>query len=145
MGGSRYLDAAMIETVMASAISTRPCEPFTYNTLADFYAAWWPAQTSVAGRRLTKRMEEPTMATSFEQAGTRSYRVKVEAWWTLISRHRRLIVLLIILPTLALVAAGSWLIWTVTYPALGRQAASLAVVTLVATTFAISREFARRP
>ena len=86
------------------------------------------------------------MATSFEQAGTRSCRVNIAAWWTLVSRHRRLIVWLIILPTLvAFVAAGSWLVWTVTSLALGRQAASLAVVALVGTTFAISREFARRP
>ncbi len=85
------------------------------------------------------------MATSFEQAGTRAYRVKIAAWWTLVLRHRRLIVSLIILPTLALVAAVSWLLWAVIYDALGRQAASLAVVVLVATTFAISPEFARRP
>ena len=96
--------------------------------------------------RLAKghRTEEPTMATSFEQAGTRSYGVKI-ALRTLVSRHRRLIVSLIILPTLALVAVGAWLVWTVIYDALGRQAASLAVVALVATTFAISREFAQRP
>jgi hypothetical protein len=85
------------------------------------------------------------MATSLEQAGTRTYRVKIAAWWALALRHRRLIVSLIILPMLALVAAGSWLIWTATYHALGRQAASLAVVALVGTTFAISREFAWRP
>ena len=85
------------------------------------------------------------MATSFEEAGTRLYRVKIAAWWTLVSRHRRLIVSLIILPTLALGAVGAWLVWTVIYDAMGRQAASLAVVVLVATTFAISREFARRP
>ena len=36
-------------------------------------------------------------------------------------------------------------VWTVTSLALGRQAASLAVVALVGTMFAISREFARRP
>jgi membrane associated rhomboid family serine protease len=90
-------------------------------------------------------MEEPAMATSFEQAGTRSYRIKMAAWWTLVSRYRRLIVSLIILPMLAFVAAGSWLVWTVTSLALGRQAASLAVAALVGTTFAISREFARRP
>ena len=78
-------------------------------------------------------------------AGTRAYRVKIAAWWALALRYRRLIVSLIILPTLALVAAGSWLVWTVTSLALGRQAASLAVVALVGTTFAISREFARRP
>jgi cobalamin-dependent methionine synthase I len=51
-----------------------------------------PAQTSVAGRRFTKRMEEPTMATSFEQTGPRFYRVTIAAWWKLVSRHRRLIV-----------------------------------------------------
>ena len=86
------------------------------------------------------------MATSFEQAGTRDYGVRVAAWWTLVSRHRRLIVSLLILPTLvAFVAAGSWLVWAVTSLALGRQTASLAVVALVATMFAISREFARRP
>ena len=39
----------------------------------------------------------------------------------------------------------SWLVWAVTSLALGRQTASLAVVALVATMFAISREFARRP
>ena len=118
---------------------------FIHFALADFLCCLAtgrrrPAQTSVAGRRLTKRMEEPTMATSFEQAGTRDHRVTIEAWWTLVSRHRRLIVSLLILPTLvAFVAAGSWLVWTVTSLALGRQAASLAVA------FAISREFARRP
>jgi hypothetical protein len=97
--------------------------------------------------RLAKdhRKEERTMATSFEQAGIRAYRVKITAWWALALRHRRLIVSLIVLPTLAIVAAGSWLVWTVIYDALGRQAASLAVVVLVVATFAISREFARRP
>ena len=84
------------------------------------------------------------METSLEQAGTRPYRVEIAAWWALALRHRRLTISLIILPTLALVAAGSWLVWTVTSLALGRQAASLAVVALVGTTFAISREFARR-
>ena len=45
----------------------------------------------------------------------------------------------------ASIAAGSWLVWTLTNGALGRQAASLAVVSLLGCTFAISREIARRP
>ena len=51
---------------------------------------------------------------------------------------------LIIVALVAFVSAGSWLVWTLTYDALGRQAASLAVVALLGGTFAISREIARR-
>ena len=58
----------------------------------------------------------------------------------------RIVISLIIVPALAaIIAAGSWLVWTLTYDALGRQAASLAVVALLGGTFAISREIARRP
>jgi hypothetical protein len=91
------------------------------------------------------------MDTSFEPAGTRAYRVKTATWWALAARQwhhptRRMIVSLIIVPALvAIVSAGSWLVWTLTYDALGRQAASLAVVALLGGTFAVSREIARRP
>ena len=44
----------------------------------------------------------------------------------------------------AFIAAGAWLVWTLTYDALGRQAASLAVAALLGGTFAISREITRR-
>ena len=84
------------------------------------------------------------MDTSLGQAGIRPYRVKIATWSALAARHRRLIVSLIIVPGLAFIAAGSWLVWTVTYDALGRQAATLSVVALLGTTFAISREIARR-
>ena len=91
------------------------------------------------------------MDTSFEQAGTRACRVKIATWWELAARQwhhptRRIVISLIIVPALAaFIAAGSWLVWTLTYDALGRQAASLAVVALLGGTFAISREIARRP
>jgi hypothetical protein len=51
----------------------------------------------------------------------------------------------VVVPALAAsIAVGSWLVWTLTYDALGRQAASLAVMAM-GGTFAISREIARRP
>ena len=84
------------------------------------------------------------MDNSLGQAGIQPYRVKIVTWWALAARHRRLIISLIIVPVLAFVTSGSWLVWTVTYDALGRQAATLSVVALLGTTFAISREIARR-
>ncbi len=90
------------------------------------------------------------MDASFKSAGTRAYRVPTATWRTLVARQwqhptRRIIVSLIIVPALvATVSVGSWLVWTLTYDALGRQAASLAVVALLGGTFAISREIARR-
>jgi hypothetical protein len=110
-----------------------------------------PRKTNVAGRLETKRMEEPTMDTSFEQAGTRANRVKSAAWWALAAHQwhhptGRMVISLIIVPAMAaFIAAGSWLVWTLTFDALGRQAASLAVAALLGGTFAISREIARRP
>ena len=90
------------------------------------------------------------MYTSFEPAGARAYRVGIAAWWALAARQwhhptGRMVISLIIVPAMVgLIAAVSWLVWTLTYDALGRQAASLAVVALLGGTFAISREIARR-
>jgi hypothetical protein len=109
-----------------------------------------PRKTNVAGRLETKMDGRTTMDTSFEQAGTRGYRVKTAAWWELAARRGRhpagrIAISLIIVPAMAaFIAAASWLVWTLTYDALGRQAASLAVVALLGGTFAISREIARR-
>ncbi len=79
-------------------------------------------------------MEEPTIDTGIGPAA-RQWRYPT----------RGMIVSMIIVPALvAFVAAGSWLTWTLVYDALGRQAASLAVVALLGTTVAIAREIARR-
>lgn len=90
------------------------------------------------------------MDTSFERVGTRAHRAKMAAWWALAVRqwHQpagRVIISVVVVPALAAsIAVGSWLVWTLTYDALGRQAASLAVMAM-GGTFAISREIARRP
>jgi hypothetical protein len=95
-------------------------------------------------------MDELKMYTSLEPAGTRADRVRIAAIWALAMRQwhhptGRVVISLFIVPALmAFIAAGSWWVWTLTYDALGRQAASLAVVALLGGTFAISREFARR-
>jgi hypothetical protein len=91
------------------------------------------------------------MYISVEPAGTRACRVRIAAWWALAARQwhhptGRIAISLIIVPAMAaIIAAVSWLVWTLTYDALGRQAASLAVAALLGGTFAISREIARRP
>ena len=91
------------------------------------------------------------MDTSFEPAETLAYRAKIATCRALAARQwshpsGRVVISLIIVPALvAFIAAGSWLVWTLTHDALGRQAASLAVAALLGCTFAISREIARRP
>jgi len=90
------------------------------------------------------------MDASFKPAGTRAYHVKTATWRALAARQWRhpacrIVFSLMIVPALvATVSAGSWLVWTLTHDALGRQAAGLAVVALLGGTFAISREIARR-
>ena len=90
------------------------------------------------------------MLTSFVQAGSRAYSVRIAACCALAVRQwhhptvRISISLIIGSATVASIAAGSWLVWTLTYDALGRQAASLAVVALLWGAFAISREIVRR-
>jgi hypothetical protein len=90
------------------------------------------------------------MDTSLEQAGTGAHRVKVATWWAPSVRPwhhpipRTIVSLIVVAALVASVAAGSWLVWTLTNGALGRQAASLAVVSLLGGTVAISREIARR-
>jgi hypothetical protein len=89
------------------------------------------------------------MDASLKPAGTRAYLVQTATSRTSAARQwqhptRRIIVSLIIVALVAIVSAGSWLVWTLTYDALGRQAASLAVVALLGGTFAVSREIARR-
>jgi hypothetical protein len=108
-----------------------------------------PRETNIAGWLKTKEMDELKMHTSFEPAGARADRVRIAAISGLATRQwhhltRRVVISLIIVPALmAFIAAGSWWVWTLTYDALGRQAASLAVVALLGGTFAISREIAR--
>ena len=90
-------------------------------------------------------MEEPTMDAGFKSVGTGAFRVKTATTRQWHHPIHRIIVSLIVVPALvATVSAGSWLVWTLTYDALGRQAASLAVVALLGGTFAVSREIARR-
>ena len=89
------------------------------------------------------------MDASLEPAGTRAYLVQTATSRTSTARQwhnptRQIIVSLIMVASLAMAMAGSWLVWTLTYDALGRQAASLAVVALLGGTFAVSREIARR-